>query len=448
MRVLLVNPATGGSLFTSPPIGLVYLATSLEAQGHRARVLDCYSFGGTATTEDVGMADVVCITGMSMQHNGIIDTARKVKKCSPRTPVIVGGSHASALPELLLEEPAIDVVMRGECDETLLPLMDTMKWDGPSLDDIQGACYGSHISESAIVQDVDGLPIPDWSYADPRKYSGQQHGFFYEREPVGFVYSSRGCPQRCTFCSHAVSGHRWRPHSPARVVEEVERLTQFGVEEVHFEDDNFSLDRMRAKRILRAITHLELSIAFPNGVRLDTLDSVLLSCMKDAGVYSVAVGVEFGSQRILDGCNKGLTLKKIQSQITKIKRHGLYVQGFFIIGSPREELADVEATIDFAAELDLDAAFFGHYVPLPGSEDFDELVSAGRIDPRTMDWDNLFSVEAHDVSDHLSKEELVRLRGKAYRRFYLRPRIVWGMLRRLNGWNQVKGLLGRARSML
>lgn len=281
-----------------------------------------------------------------------------------------------------------------------------------------------------------------------KRYAEEQTVYNLHCEPFHNYFANGINIHNCTFCSHAVGGYRWRPHSPGRVLQEARVLIDlYGVQELHFEDDNFTLDRVRAKKILEAIAPLGLSIGFPNGVRLDTLDDELLSCMKDAGVHSVGCGVEFGSQRILDKCNKGLTLEKIQSQITKIKKHGLYAHGFFIIGSPHEKYVDVMSTIDFATQLDLDAAFFGHYVPLPGSEDFDELVTAGKIDPRYMDWDNLFSVEAHDVSFYLSKKELANLRKMAYRRFYLRPSIAWRMLSRLNSMSQVKALLGRARSV-
>jgi len=448
MRVLLVNPKTNKSLFVAPPIGLVYLASSLKTHGHEPKIIDLYSFGGPLDDEDLLWADMICITGMSMQHNSIINTARSAKLKNPNINVVVGGSHATALPALLTKETTIDAVLRGEADEQLINYIDALEGRG-TFGDVKGLCTELGSSPPTIVEDVDSLSMPDWNLVDLSKYKGKYHGFFYDREPVGLIYSSRGCPGQCTFCSRVVGGNKWRPHSPDRVLDEVKVLIEeHNVQEIHFEDDSFTLDRERAGKILRSMSKLDISIGFPNGVRLDTLTDDLLRVMKASGVNSITCGIEFGSQKILNMCKKGLSLEGIERQVNKIKSHGLRAQGFFIIGYPHETKRDINMTIELAKRLDLDAAFFGCYVPLPGSEDFGELLSTGKIKIEEIDWDTLFSVEAHDVSYHLSKREIVDLKKIAYRSFYFRPGIILKVLSRVNSMKQFNALLDRARGII
>lgn len=444
----MVNPPSANALFCTPPLGLVYLASALKAAGHDPKIVDLYSFNGTINNEDILASTVVCITGMSMQHNGIIQIAEQVKSLNPAIIVIVGGPHASALPKLLLQHDCIDYVLRGEADEQLPRLLSRLE-DG-CYRFITGLCCDPFDdAPPAIVKDVDSLPLPDWNLVDLSKYTGHYHGYFFQKEPVGKIYSSRGCPMRCRFCSRIIGGNKWRPHSPQRVLQEVNTLVySFGVKEIHFEDDNFTLDRKRALQILSGMVGLDLSVGFPNGVRLDSLTDEVLEAIKEAGGYSVTCGIEFGSQEILDKYNKGLSLEQIERQINKIKSHGLYAQGFFIIGAPHETYEDVLKTIKFAKKLKLDSAFFGSYVPLPGSEDFDELLSTGRLRMEDIDWDTLFSVKAHDVSYHIEKDELIQLRQMAHRQFYFRPKIIMSTLSRIKNVTHLVDLLKRAGGLL
>lgn len=447
MNVLLVNPPVNSEhLFATPPLGLMYLASALRVNGHNAKIIDLYSFGGELTPGDVKGIDVVGITGMSFQHNSILKTAKIAKEVDNSKTVIVGGPHATALPTLLLKDEHVDFVFRGEGEVQFPLFLDTDDWTN-----IQGFCFEGHTVPPVIVRNIDSLSLPAWDLIDNNKYMGCHHGFFYEKEPIGLILTSRGCPYSCTFCaSHCISGKLWRPHSISRVLQEIDYLVEReGIRELQVEDDNFSVNLTRAKEVFKGIIKrdYDLSISFPNGIRLDRLDDGLLELMKKAGVYSLSFGIESGSQRILNRMKKRLKLDFIEKQLRKVKSYGFYTHGFFMVGFPYETKEDIEETIDFALKLDLDAAFFGTYVPLPGSEDFMDLEVRGKINVGAMDWDSLYSVKAVDTSFHLTPDEIKQFQSLATRRFYLRPRILSESLTRIRSMSHVKALLSRIRKM-
>ncbi|PVX24844.1 MAG: hypothetical protein CW691_06265, partial [Candidatus Bathyarchaeum sp.] len=451
MNVLLVNPPAplNERYFATPPLGLMCLASTLRLHGHQVKILDLFSFGNDIkNVSDIlnrEHFDVVGITGMSFQHNTILKTAEVCKIADKDLVVAVGGPHASAFPSLLLDDPNIDFVLRGEADNSFPCFVDALN-DPINLKDIPGLCFktdsGSHLSSAHIIQDVDSLPIPAWDLIDITKYVGNHHGFFYEKEPVGKIISSRGCPYPCTFCAaHAVHSKVWRPQSSERIISEIDYLVnEVGIQELHIEDDNFTLDLNRAKTILKEIIRREynLAINFPNGIRMDRIDDELLTLMKQSGVYSVTFGIESGSAHILKKIKKSITPDLIERQVKKVKTFGFYTQGFFIIGFPYERKGDIQETIDFALKLDLDAAFFGIFVPLPGAQDFEDLIKSGKASVETMDWDHMFSTQAQNFSNNLSSHEIDHLQRLATRKFYLRPRILLRSIMRIRGLTQFK----------
>ena len=179
-------------------------------------------------------------------------------------------------------------------------------------------------------------------------------------------------------------------------------------------------------------------------MRLDTLDRELIQAMEASGCYSMAVGIESGSERVLNDMRKSLDIDTVRDKIELIKAHSrIRVTGFFLLGYPSEKRSDLEKTIKLSRELRLDRASFALFTPLPGTQIYEELVKEGRIqeqnrDTKGLDYD-LVSVELED----LDRKELKRLQRNAILRFYLRPRVLWGILMELKALGQVKLLLRR-----
>ena len=246
--------------------------------------------------------------------------------------------------------------------------------------------------------------------------------FFGKRVPYTEMITSRGCPNRCVFCViHKMCGGFWRARSPKNVVDEIELLFEkYGVKEIHFVDDNLTLDKHRMEEICDEILHrgLDISWATTNGVHVNTLDEALLRKMKKAGCYSLCIGIESGNPYVLNQLiKKGISLEKVSEVVKSTKRVGMDVNGFFVLGFPGETRKTIEDTIQFAKSLDLDGAYFSIATPYPGTELYDQCTSKGYI--MNDSPLKLKQAYANITTEVLSTAEVEHLRKKAYSEFRL-----------------------------
>jgi magnesium-protoporphyrin IX monomethyl ester (oxidative) cyclase len=199
------------------------------------------------------------------------------------------------------------------------------------------------------------------------------HGTVAHRSPNTSLITSRGCPARCVFCSiHTVWGRKFRARSPENVLGELELLVRdYGVREVHFEDDNLTFDRARAKAIWNGMIERKLDLAWaaPNGLATYTLDEELLELMRASGCYRLHLAVESGDPDVLrDIIHKPLRLDMVTRVVSAARRLGLAVDAFFVVGFPGETLAQIRRTFAFARSLDVDSASLFIATPYPGTE--------------------------------------------------------------------------------
>jgi len=285
---------------------------------------------------------------------------------------------------------------------------------------------------------------------DPREYPQAPQGIIFKQWPVAQIMATRGCPFRCVFCAgHTISGRMMRYRSIKNVLGEIKLLyDKFGVKEIQLVDDNFSMNKEYVKKFCLKIieSNLKINWCCPNGLRLDTLDEETLLLMKESGCYYVSVGIESGSPRILRHMKKGLTIEKIKKKISLVKKMGLNVNGFFIIGYPEEEEIDILRTIKLAKELQLSRAAFYNFLPLPGSEIYDTLDKKGELD--RIDWDKIFQAFVPYCPPRISKKKLKYLQRRAYLEFYLRPKILCQLIREIKTINQLKFIIRRFSTFL
>jgi magnesium-protoporphyrin IX monomethyl ester (oxidative) cyclase len=184
-----------------------------------------------------------------------------------------------------------------------------------------------------------------------------------------------------------------------------------------------------------------MSWSLPSGVRLDALERDMLELMERAGCYSMALGIEFGAQRIMDLTKKRLTLELVREKLKLFEGLDIKLTGFFLLGVPGETLDEMGQTVRFALELPLHRAQFNNFMPLPGSELWRQLVSEGRI--KDINWDRFF---VHDVAwagEGIDARDIKRLQRYAYLKFYLRPRIIRGLLGEVRSPRHLRFLLKR-----
>lgn len=367
--------------FISHNLGLGYIISLLEANGHEVQFIDAlaegidnkvcvdtkyqkvnrYGLSYKDISEKIESdADYIGITGPFTDSAMILrELISVIKEKCPEKPVIAGGVYPSTLPRRALDLGA-DIVVRGEGELAMLHLA---RGDKP--EDIKGLVFyqeGQIVNNGTaeLIKDLDTIPLPS--------YSKRPVDFYFSWSPRGdrenqtaSMITSRGCPFSCSFCSiHPVYGQNWRARTPENVLGEIKLLVEeYGINHIEFEDDNFTLQPERVEAILNGIIEINrgksdndrLVWSAPNGIRLDTLTESLVLKMKESSCKSVCIAVESGDPDILKRMNKRLDLSKAEEVVKLFTKHGINSNAFFIIGYPGENEARFLNSVAFAKKL-------------------------------------------------------------------------------------------------
>ena len=454
-KLLLINPFNPRSDHIQPPLGLGYLAAAARKNGIEVSLYDANRF--KTDSSKLGKLikkekpDFVGFQFYTMNFDQVKRGLETTKKINQKIITLVGGPHPSALPEETLSDLGenLDFAFCGEAEVGLPQLLKTVAEGKNEFSNIPGLIYRNGgetiINEPNFPKDLDELDPPAWDLLKPRVYPEAQHGAFFENFPIAPIITTRGCPFNCTFCAGKLNtGSLLRKRSVNHVIEEIRYLyTNHHIKEFHIVDDNFTLDKEYAKKILKEIINLDLKISFavPNGIRLDTLDEEILVLMKNAGFYLISVGIESGSDRILKLMGKHLSIKQIKEKVSLIKSVGLDAAGFFILGYPGETEKEIKKTINFSLNLGLLRANYFIFLPLPGTAIYKQLQKEGKL--KKIEYDEL-SFTSPVFSDSLNKKKLKNLQRQAFLRFYfLRPKILLKNLQKIKKKEQIKFLLRR-----
>ncbi len=454
-KIVLVVPISH-THYVIPPIGLGYLATALRQSDFTdITILDCVkerlSFNDLSERFKMLKPRIVGFQVFSYDFDSVVRSIKILKQVSRETVVLIGGAHVSATSTFALEEmKKADYGFVGE-GEIGLPLLARriLREEQIPLKDIPGLIWreGSSIRENARagIEDLNSLGFQAWDLMPPASYPDNPQGGFYKRLPIAPISTTRGCPYLCTFCGSGMNmGHKLRLRSMDHVMDEMVMLyNDYGVKEFHIIDDMFNFYKNRVFEFCQGIKdrNLDISYTFPNGLRLNQLDREMLQIMKDTGAYAFTVGIESGSQRILDSMNKGLTLELIEEKINLINSVGLEPSGFFIIGYPDETIDDIKATIRFARSLKLKRAHFSNFLPLPGTEATMKLIERGEI--CRPDWGDLFYSKVPYAPKGITKKQLKRLQRRAFLEFHLRPHILVKIILEIKSINHLKIIIRR-----
>jgi len=453
MQILLITPISN-THYIVPPIGLGYLASALRKNGFGSvSILDCikegFDFNDFEDFIKKEKPEVIGFQVFSFDFARVKRSIGIVKKINPESIIIVGGAHVSTTRETVLKElDGADFGIWGEGEENLpLLLKRVLKREEIAFEDIPGLIWKDknelRINKRRFVEDLDSLEFPAWDLLKPDTYPDNPQGAFYKNFPIAPISTSRGCPYHCTFCASFTNmGRELRLRSIENVLDEMELLyNDYGIREFHIIDDIFNLYKDRVNDFCEGVKErkLQISYTFPNGLRLNTLDREILKLMKETGAYAFTVGIESGSQKVLDHMKKKLTLKMIEEKINLINEAGLEPSGFFIIGYPAETREDIEATIRFAKKLKLKRAHFANFLPLPGTEATEQLMRNGEIDH--IDWESMFYSKVPYSPKGITKKELKRLQRKAFLSFHLRPKILFKMLTEIKSPRHLKSIL-------
>jgi anaerobic magnesium-protoporphyrin IX monomethyl ester cyclase len=441
MRVLLVNPpwvirsrknVWRNVASIMPPLGLAWLAAVLERAGHDVEILDAHALrmeldDVVAWARGRKPFDLVGVTATTPLIGNALEIARQFKAESPSIRIVLGGVHPTVMPDEALAEPAVDVVVRGEGEDTICELA-----AGGPLENIDGISYrrdgqAVHNRDRALIADLDTLPLPAYHLLPMDKYRPAAGAA--KRTPATSVLATRGCPGRCTFC-YRIFGDRLRCRSGRRVAEEVKLLQErYGIREICFYDDTFTAVKREVRAFCQAVQDMKLDLTWSCFSRIDTFDEEVFRLMKQSGCHQVMVGVESASPEILKNINKKIDVERVATVIAAMKKLGLEVRAAFMLGNPGETLETMEENVRFAVRLNPDLAQFNITTPFPGTEMYGWAEANGCL--MTKNW------EDYDLSrpvlrlPTVAPEAVQRYYDVAHRRFFLRPSFILKRLWRL-----------------
>ncbi|MBI4845304.1 MAG: radical SAM protein [Candidatus Omnitrophica bacterium] len=423
-----------------PPIDLMVIAGYLRKNNVEVALIDA---GGERLmidklAESISNVDarliVINTSTTTIYHD--VNIAERIKRIKPAALVGAIGVHVMALPEETLKlSEGLDFVVVSEPEIPILNLAKILDLPGT-----KGICYlkNSQIIKNlpeSPISNLDELGMPAHDLVPLNIYKEPQ----LKRKPMTITMVSRGCINRCIFCSACFYGD-YRLRSISNVMEELKWISsELGVKELKFYDDGITYNRKWAVSLFQAMIDEKIDLTWNTNLRADSIDLELAQLMKKAGCHTVNMGLESANQDILNNIKKNVTLEKMEQAVKYCKQAGLEVCGYFVIGLPGETLETVNQTVEFAKRLDLDLATFNVTAPHPGTEFFDFLQKKGFL--KTKNWEK-YDTNSLPVYDYpkMSAQDIYSLALKAYRHFYMRPGYFLKRLKRVNSLLEMKNL--------
>lgn len=349
-----------------PPLGLCLLAAACPDQ---AIVLDAEGEGLTdAEIEDRLKRSGAVAVGMTVTSFTLELAERWASRCKQLgLQVIAGGPHATLRPrDLLTRCPSVDILVRGDGEEVFPELVKRIR-NGEAVDEVPGVVTRATKNDGEVLRvgDLDEMPLPSFEGLPIQAYRCPDS----RRAPMVTFITSKGCPFSCAFCaSSELFGRKVRTWSVPRVIEKLEELVHVrGVREVSFVDDGFTVNPRRAFDLCTQMIERRLDLSWFCNVRADQVTPELARVMARAGCHQAYLGLESGSQRILDGVGKGSTVEQMERGARALAEAGIHRSAGFVVGLPGEDESSVDATIAMANRIRPQRIQFTRWTPLPGS---------------------------------------------------------------------------------
>ena len=455
LDVLLIQPgnrsqvyqALGSSLAAiEPPVWAGLMARFMRDRGHSVGIIDAEAEDLSAEETAQRIADlapaltVVVVFGhqpsastQTMSGAGAICAALR-RKAPPLKTLLVGG-HVSALPERTLREEECDFVCQGEGPYTILELIRVLKSGRPdAYHQVPGLWYrdGNALKgnpPAPLIEDLDrDLPGVAWDLLPMPKYRAHNwhcFGHLDRRQPYASIYTSLGCPFKCTFCCinapFGKAGYRYR--SAQSVIEEIDLVVQkYGVRNIKILDEMFVLNYRHVHDVCDKLIERGYDLNIWAYARVDTVKEEILEKLKRAGFNWLALGIESGSEHVRDGASKKFGQDDIKETVEQIKAAGIHVIGNFIFGLPDDDLETMQATLDMALDLNCEFANFYSAMAYPGSRLYEIALQEGW--PLPEKWAG-FSQHSEDTlplpTKFVSASEVLGFRDRVFEIYFTSP---------------------------
>ncbi|NTW58395.1 MAG: radical SAM protein [Nitrospirae bacterium] len=427
-KILLITPPYHSGVVESAGVWMnvafVYLAGSLRAAGYEPVIYDAMSHWHTyddiRRRIEAEKPDVVGTTAFTAEIVDALKVLTLAKEIDPRIITIIGNVHPTYCYDEILTAKGnpVDYIVMGEGEETVVDLINCISNDGdPS--SVRSIAFARNGSVSVtpprpFIKDLDSLPMA-WDLVDWPIYTYKP----MEHSVLAIVSTSRGCSQRCSFCSQQLFWQRnWRGRSPENVVAELEHLRgRYGVNVVMFADETPTLDRKRWERILDLLIERDLGTRILMETRVDDIlrDEDIMEKYKKAHVDHIYVGVEATDQAMLDLFNKNIKVEESKRAIDLINAHDIVSETSFVLGMPNDTAEGMRKTVELAKFYNPDLAFFLAIAPWPYSEIYPTL----REHVAVFDYRRYNLVEPVVKPKNMTLEEVAKELGMAARDFYM-----------------------------
>lgn len=465
MRVLLINPTWSKEVcFARINLGLAYIASSLEKNGHEVRILDqmVERLSSREVCERIQKInpEIIGFTCNTVQYGfvkeileGILDFRQRNK-----TRIVIGGVHARIRPMECMNLPGVDFVVKREGEDTMVELLKYIE-DRRKYSDIQGIFYRDEKNKCVespnrpFLENLDELPFPSRRLF-PKPYWLNSLGI-YETT----ILATRGCPFNCVYCaSPKLWGRRVRFRSAKNVVDEMEEiLKEFpSISSFEFIDDTFTLDKEYVMNICDEMIKRKLKVSFQAETRVDFLTPEVITKMKRAGLYWIQLGLESGNLEVLRKVKKKINLEQVREAVKLAKSNAIYIELLCQVGLPGETKETAEQTIRFAQSLLPDSVCFQLTTPFPGTELCEKVEEWGTV--TTYDYNKYLTIlPPKFIPKDLTERELTEIKIRAdkvasevIRNFAKRTRFIRyrNFIKQIRNWRDAREIFIKAGKIL
>lgn len=366
MKVVLIHPAGNKSLKV-PPLGLAYIASLLKKNSTETRIvdlnvekIDLNKYLGKEKPNIVGISSILTNASQAFK------IAKQTKNLLPKSFVVMGGPYASMMGKSLVSKHLeVDATLVGEGEFTFPELVNRLE-NKKRLDSIKGLIFRERKQIKSnlppnLIYPIDKIPYPAREELKMRLY----------KENIGAIFTSRGCPYQCIFCSRPIFRKKWRGHSPDYVLNEIKQLiNDYGISLLSVLDDNFTFNFIRTNKILDGIIakKWKINIYFWNGLRADQMTKELAVKLKKAGCTAINFGVESVDPIVLSTLRKGVELNQIEKAINLTQQVGIKTNLFLMIGNPKDTIKTADKIIAFVKRLQVNGVHLSMATPIPGTD--------------------------------------------------------------------------------
>jgi len=408
-KVLLIQPSSVRNrkepgIDSAMPLGLIYVGSSLEKYNHKVKILDRDLYPSNEHLKNI-LKDGWDFVGLNTFTNPMlydaIDVSKIVKENS-NSIVIWGGFHVMSLPEITLKNPYVDYIIKGEVEESFPKVLELYE-RGKDFSRLRGV----NLNLPAPPPDIDKVPIPNYNLIEIDKYSDFP------------ISTSRGCPYKCTFCYNSYGDKSMKPYRNLDVDKTIELIRdivyKYKRKVFTIVDDNFPSDKERMKKVCGEIAKLDIN--FNAFCRANNATEEILSYLKKSGCWQVDMGIESGSQRILNLLNKGTTVEINKQAIRNCKKVGIVCNCLIMIGIPTETEEDIKMTEKLIRDTKPQIGGCQIFYPLPRTKIWDFCKEKGWIkEPETLEqWADLYPLDFIEPKvnfSEISNEDLINYKIK------------------------------------